>query len=82
MNSHLLPPRRRARPPADPIGYAARRLSSLLAFAGAIVGVAVVSLLEGVGVPILVAMAIGLAALMGAGLLSVMRARLPFGSEG
>ena len=61
MNSHLLPPRRRARPPADPIGYAARRLSSLLAFAGAIVGVAVVSLLEGVGVPILVAMAIGLA---------------------
>jgi hypothetical protein len=60
MNSYSLPPRRRGRLPADPIGYAIRRLSSLLAVAGAIVGIAVVGLLEGAGVPILVAVAIGL----------------------
>ncbi len=60
MNSYPPPPRRWSSPPTDPMSYVTRRLSSLLAVAGAIIGVAVVSLLDGVGLPILVPVAIGL----------------------
>lgn len=42
------------------MGYVTRRVSSLLAVAGAILGIAVVSLLDGVGMPILATVAIGL----------------------
>jgi hypothetical protein len=60
MNSYALPPRRQGRRAADPIAYVTRRLSSLLAVAGGIVGIAAVGRLEAAGVPILVAVAIGL----------------------
>ena len=60
MNSHRLPARRPARAPIDPIGYTTRRLSSLLVVAAAIGGFVVASLLDGAGVPIPFALAIGL----------------------
>ena len=60
MNSYRLPAARRWRPPANPVSYGARRLTSLVVVAGAIVGMAAVSLLEDAGVPILVALAVGL----------------------
>lgn len=66
MNSYRLPARRPARTSIDPIGYAIRRLSSLLVVAAAFGGVAVASLLGGAGMPIPFALAIGLVLFVGA----------------
>jgi len=60
MYSYRLPAAQRWRPQANPVGYGARRLTSLVFAGGAILGMAAVSLLEGAGVPILFALAIGL----------------------
>lgn len=45
--------------PADPMGYVFRRLSSLVAVAGAAFGIAVLGILEEVGLPILFAAVVG-----------------------
>lgn len=70
MNSFRLPARRPARGPIDPIGYVTRRLASLLVVVGAIGGIFVASLLDGAGLPIPFALAIGLVLFVGAATLA------------
>jgi hypothetical protein len=70
MNSYRLPARRPARAPIDPLGYATRRLASLLVVAAAFGGIVVASLLDGAGVPEPFALAIGLVLFVGAATLA------------
>ncbi|HET7718136.1 MAG TPA: hypothetical protein VFK86_21120 [Bauldia sp.] len=62
MNSLGLPARRPIpiRAPADPSGYVARRLSSLLLVPAAVVGGVAATVLDGAGVPVPFSLAIGL----------------------